>query len=109
METNDWDHFEEIIATRVLIEEYSLADAVGEVCRQHPTRDASSLLLAAISFVTHFDQDAIFVELQAHETSIDLYRLIAIIAADVALLPLKSRTCGDLQKFWMKSNSDVFR
>ena len=109
METDDWDYFEEKIATCVLIQDFSFPDAIGDLCRKNPMRDANALLLAAISFVTHLDQDSTLVENEAHEICIDWYRLIAVLAADMALMPFGTRTCGDLQMFWMRTNSEAFR
>ena len=109
METDAWESFEAEIATLVLIQDVSLPEAIGDACRQHPKRDANALLLSVISFVTHFDHDAIFLEDEAPKASIDWYRMIAVLAAEVVLLPSETRTCGDLQLLWMTTGNQVFR
>lgn len=109
METDQWDSFEEEIATLVLTQDASLPEAIGHACRQHPKRDANALLLSIISFVTHFDHHSMFLENETPKFSIDWYRMIAVLAAEVALLAPHKRTCGDLQFLWMTTGNQVFR
>lgn len=108
MDCGDWDYFEEQIATIVLMEAISFPKAIGIVCRKHPGRNADVLLLAAISFVTHIDSYSGVVENKALAQSHRRYRVIAALAADIALLSPKSRTCNDLLIFWRTTDSEVF-
>ena len=108
MDTILWDFFEERIATLVLLETYTLSKAIGVTCRRHPSDSADVLLLAAISFVTHLDNAAGFVEGTSLLKSHRRYRVIAALAADVALLSHTNRTCYDLLEFWRSTRSTVF-
>lgn len=108
MDTCEWEYFEEQIATRVLTGAANLPDAIYDICVGHRDGAANALLLAAISFVTHLDNDAIFDEENAQEMSISRYRIMAALAADVALLNVQARTCGDLQQVWRATQTHVF-
>jgi hypothetical protein len=108
MDAADWDYFEEQIATLVLTEACTLPKAVGMICRKHPNHSADVLLLGVISFVTHLDNALGFADEKALWQSHNRYRAIAALAADIALLSPKDRTCQDLRQFWMSSSSNVF-
>jgi hypothetical protein len=108
MEIDEWEYFEERLAQRVLAGTCLLPDAISYVCKRHLDHSADTLLLAAISFVTQLDHNPIFEEKNALEMSVYRYRVIAVFAADVALLSADARTCGDLEDFWEKTSSGVF-
>ncbi len=109
MDSVTWDIFEERIATLVLLESFPLPRAIGTLCSEHPDISADILLLAAISFATHLDTTSGHIENKALVQSHRRYRIIAALAADVALLAPGDRTCKALCSFWITSQSDVFR
>jgi hypothetical protein len=84
----------------------AIAIAIARACRERPTRPADALMLGAISFVTHFDNENGLVpdtpELRHR------YRVIAILAADVAMLT-GARSCQDLAQIWQDTKSEIFR
>ncbi|KIN60105.1 hypothetical protein Z945_1072 [Sulfitobacter noctilucae] len=108
MDVAGWDFFEERIATLVLLENHSLPQAIGALCDAYPESSADQLLLAAISFATHLDTTSGHVEDKALAQSHRRYRVIAALAADLALLPDGKRQCEDLRLFWQASGSEVF-
>lgn len=109
MKTEDWEYFEDTLTARVITRKIGFSEAIGDVCRGHPYRAADALLLATISFVTNFDKHGSQETSGAFLTSIHDYRVVVVLSADVALLQPGSKTCGDLQMFWMATNSEVFR
>lgn len=108
MKNSDWNFFEERIATLVLIQKLKLNDAIANLCKGFPGRDPNGLLLAAISFVTHFDEHSLFFEDRVIEEIVGGYRIVAVLAADLALVRTKDCTCEKLQEFWVATGSRVF-
>ena len=108
MDAISWDFFEERIATMVLLEAVPLPQAIGVLCRAYPDISADVLLLATISFATHLDTTSGHIENKALVQSHRRYRIIAALAADVALLAPGERTCRALGTFWATSHNDIF-
>jgi hypothetical protein len=108
MNLNEWNWFEERIATLVLMARLPIAIAIARACRERPTRPADALMLGAISFVTHFDnENGLVPDTPAPELR-HRYRVIAILAADVAMLT-GARSCQDLAQIWQDTKSEIFR
>jgi len=108
MNLNEWNWFEERIATLVLMARLPIAIAIARACRERPTRPADALMLGAISFVTHFDnENGLVPDTPAPELR-HRYRVIAILAADVAMLT-GARRCQDLAQIWQDTKSEIFR
>jgi len=106
MNLNEWNWFEERIATLVLMARLPIA--IARACRERPTRPADALMLGAISFVTHFDnENGLVPDTPAPELR-HRYRVIAILAADVAMLT-GARSCQDLAQIWQDTKSEIFR
>ena len=81
MSLNEWNWFEERIATLVLMARLPIA--IARAFRERPTRPADALMLGAISFVTHFDnENGLVPDTPAPELR-HRYRVIAILAADL--------------------------
>ena len=108
MTSNEWEFFEEQIALRVLTEAQGLSAAISDLSRLNPRHSAESLLLGAISVATNLDRDTNLFEESTAEILIERYRIIAVLAADIATLSSERRSCGDLQMFWLGSGSEVF-
>tara|TARA_R110002051_G_scaffold83650_9_gene148318 strand:- start:1190 stop:1873 length:684 start_codon:yes stop_codon:yes gene_type:complete len=108
MNRDEWEFFEEQIAVRVLTEAAGLSAAISDLCRLNPRHGADSLLLGAVSVATNLDRNTNLFEDNSAEVLIDRYRVIAVLAADIAVLATGRRTCGDLQMFWLSSDSEVF-
>ena len=108
MTSNEWEFFEQQIALRVLTEAQGLSAAISDLCRLNPRHSAENLLLGAISVATNLDRDTNLFEESTAEILIERYRIIAVLAADVAVLSSGRRSCGDLQMFWLGSGSKVF-
>jgi hypothetical protein len=108
MDPNDWDFFEEQIATLILIESVEFPDAIRDACRKHPNKSVDTLVLAAISFVTHLENHSLLVEDVTPVQSLRRYHVIAALAPNVALLTSEGRTCKDVHHFWKTTKSEVF-
>lgn len=108
MHFDDWDYFEEKIATLVLLEATSFPKAIGRTCKQNPASSADHVLLGAISFATHLDQASGLGKTQAIVKSLRRYQVIAALSADIALLSGTDRSCQSLMAFWQTSGNALF-
>lgn len=109
MDVGIWDTIEEQLAILVLEKGRNFAFAIGEVCHTYRHESAEVLMLAGISFLTDLDRSLGFIEDGALVQSHNRYRVLAALAADVALLPPEKRTCADLSAFWIRTANTVFR
>lgn len=107
MDVNEWNWFEERIATLVLMARLPFANAIARACREQPMRQADSIMLASVSFVTHFDNQNGLVHDSPDPELLYRYRIIAILAADVAMLS-GARNCQNLTQIWHDTRSTVF-
>lgn len=108
MRLEEWDRLELELAQLVVEESIPMAAAISSVCRNNKKCCAKSLLLAAISFAAHLDE---FFGSDAPEgaaLSLERYKVIVGLAADVATLSQKTQYCEDLQSHWTRTADDVF-
>lgn len=108
MDVAFWNTLEEEVAELVLEAGLNLTDAIGQICKSNPDASAELVLLATICFVTDLDQSIGFFEDDALAQSHYRYRVIAALAADVALLQPTQKTSADLITFWKDTGSTVF-
>jgi hypothetical protein len=108
MIADEWEFFEKKIATLFFEDSVSFNEAIGKTCRKYPNAKSDNLLLAAISFVTHFDNFSYFAEEESLAKSHIRYRIIASLAADIALLNPEGRLCSDLVAFWKATSGKIF-
>lgn len=92
----------------VLSEGATVPFAVGKACQLDPHGSADALMLGLISFVTHFDHKSDFDFHVPTAQAQYRYRLIAVLAADIALLSGDTRRCRDLAQLWTDTQNDIF-
>ncbi len=108
MDVREWEFFEEELASLVLESSLTFPRAICEACKGNPAKSADAMLLGAISFVTNwdgnFENDNGVGLIQSRQQ----YRILAALAADVALLSPTSRKCSDLIQFWQLTSHLTF-
>ncbi len=109
MNADGWDELELALASLVFERALSFEAAIGQISDQYPEHDANVLLLAAISHVTHVDHFLTLPDTAASARSLHHYRVIAALAADIALMEPAQKRCRDLMAFWDATESRVFR
>lgn len=93
----------------MLENDFSLASAIGSICKKYPQSSADTLLLGTISFVTNFDASIGIDSQLLIKQSRERYGLIAALAAEIALLNTSNRLCSDLSQFWYATSNQIFR
>lgn len=108
MDVREWEFFEEELASLVLESSLTFPKAIYEACKGNLAKSADAMLLGAISFVTNwdgnFETDSGVGLIQSRQQ----YRILAVLAADVALLSPNSRKCSDLIQFWQLASHPIF-
>lgn len=107
MDLHEWNGFEERIATLVLMAQIPFRNAIAKACEDQPSKQADALLLGAISFVTHFDNQVGIVPDKPNPELLHQYRVLVVLSADIALLT-GGRSCRDLLEVWRNTSSKVF-
>ena len=102
---NEWNKLESEIATLILADNMSLQEAIWITCNNNPNSAVNALLLAAISFATHYEiHNEIDLPLAlAH------HRTVVALTADVAALRHQFPTCTELLTHWWITEDSFFQ
>lgn len=108
MKFEEWDRLEFELASLVVESNVPLGNAIFTVCINNGRCSAKSLLMAAISLAAHLEEILDTQDDIKDGVTLDRYRIVIGLAADVTVLARNKDLCQDLHQLWHQTDDNTF-